>query len=246
MDKKEKKKVENLDDLLNSLKDEHSKNLDESFKAFDEFTKEDNQLHLYNNIFTPAQQELYNGVVGELDKVFEKDDTASIHNKEKEIKKAVVSGLKKYFGKVQPSITQAIEDLGMDDEEAYEHLVGHYDRHVGADGKKVKSIGDLADLARNKKGKVGHVKKVIPELTQNHIESAMNHLINKYGNHHFSKYHGIEIASYLKPKLEKEGFEIDDKVGFAQGELNDMLELRKKYLLKKEAKYLKKPEEKKK
>src|SRR3989344_9313567 len=133
-DAKEKSKPKNLDELLEGLKTEHSKTLDESFKAFDEFTKEENQNHLYNNVFMPAQQDLYNGITSELDKIF-KDDNASTHNKEAEIKKAVSAGLKKYFDRVQPNITKVIKELGMDDDEAYEHLASHYDQHVGADGK---------------------------------------------------------------------------------------------------------------
>ncbi|MBU0460460.1 MAG: hypothetical protein KKH52_01060 [Nanoarchaeota archaeon] len=240
---KKESKPSSIDDLLANLKNEHSKDLDASFKAHDAFNKEENQNHLYNNIFMPAQKGLYDGIVGELDKIF-KDDSASVHNKEKEIKQAVTAGLTKYFDKTQPSITKAIKDLGMDADEAYDHLTGAYDTHVGADGKKIASIRLLATAAKNKKGKVHQVKRLIPGITDKHIDSALEQLGNQHLTHHFSKYHGAEIAAYMKPKLEKEGFEIKDKVGFARGDLGDMLELRKSILEKKDHKYLKKAEKK--
>ncbi len=244
---KESKKPANLDELLDSLKQEHSKGLDESFKAFDAFNDEKNQNHLYNNIFYPAQQDLYNGIVSELDKIFGKDDTASIHKKEAEVKKAVVAGLKKYFAKTHPAVTKAIEDLEMNDDEAYDHLVGHYDQHVAAGGRgEIPSITELVKMVKEKKNTVGHLKREIPKLTEKHIDGALARLQNQYINHHFSKYHPIEIATYLKPQLEKEGFEIKDKVGFAHGEIGTMLGLREKYVLKKGHQYVGKKEEKKK
>lgn len=246
---KDSKKPANLDELLDGLKQEHSKGLDESFKAFDAFNEDSNQLHLYNNIFYPAQQDLYNGIVGELDKIFGKNDTASVHKKEAEVKKAIVAGLKKYFTKVQPAVTKAIDSLGMDDDEAYEHLTGHYDRHVAADGRRIPSITGLAELVKGKKNTVGHIKRAIPELTGKHIEGALSKLGSQYVQHHFSKYHGSEIAGYIKPQLEKQGFEIKDKVGFAQGDLNEMLKIRSQYILHKGESthpYVSKKEEKKK
>ncbi len=227
------KKPANLDELLEGLRQEHSKSLDESFKAFDAFSNDENQNHLYNKIFYPAQQDLYNGIVQELDKIFGKDDKASIHKKEAEVKKAIVAGLKKYFDKTHPGVTKAINDLGMDTDEAYEHLTSHYDRQVAADGRKIPSITGLVELVKGKKNTVGHMKRQIPELTQKHIEGALGHLQGQYIQHHFSKYHPSAIAAYLKPQLEKEGFEITDKVGFARGDLGEMLQLRGQYILKK-------------
>ncbi|MBI2146386.1 hypothetical protein HYU22_03535 [Candidatus Woesearchaeota archaeon] len=243
MAKKGEKKPANLDELLDSLKQEHSKGLDESFKAFDAFSNEENQNHLYNNIFYPAQQDLYTGIVQELDKIFGKNDTASVHKKEAEVKRAIVAGLKKYFAKTHPAVTKAIDSLGMDADEAYEHLTSQYDRHVAADGRKIPSITGLVELVKGKKNTVGHVKRQIPELTQKHIEGALGRLQGQYLQHHFSKYHGAEIAGYLKPKLEQEGFEIKDKVGFAQGDLGEMLRLREQYILKKGHQYVGRREE---
>ena len=65
--KEEKKKPKNLDDFLDQLAQEHSKSLDESFKAYDEFHKDENQLHMYNRILTPAQDSLYTALVSNLD-----------------------------------------------------------------------------------------------------------------------------------------------------------------------------------
>lgn len=240
-----KKKAKNLDELLGQLGEEHSKDLDSSFKAWGEFNKDETQNHLYNRIFKPAQTALYEGISAELDKIFEEKggDDASVHNKEQEIKKAVVAGLKKYFEKTLPSVTKSMDDLGMDENEQYEHLVGAYDEHIGADGKNVIGIRALApSMARGRKNTVGHVKKFIDQITDKHIGSALGQLSEKYAAHHFSKYNGAHIAGYLKPKLEAKGFEIEDKVSYARGSLDDMLELHKSVLEGKGHKYLKKAE----
>ncbi|MBI2103324.1 hypothetical protein HYT55_05760 [Candidatus Woesearchaeota archaeon] len=245
-DEKKKKSVKNLDDLMESMRDEHSKDLDASFKAWDNFTKEENQNHLYNNVFTPAQDKLYDSIKGELDKVFGKDggDETKVLGKKKEIRKAIGIGIKEYFKGVHPSYTKFMDDLKLDEDDQYDMLVKLYDDHIGAGKiKGVRSISQLEALTRDKKATVGHIKKEIHERGAEHIKGAMGMMENQYITHHFSKYRGPEIAAYLKPHIEKAGFEIEDKLGYAISELGELLKMREAVVEKKGHPYLTKKKE---
>ncbi len=246
-DKKEKK-PSSIDDLLEGMAKDHSKNLDEAFAAHDKWTKDEHQNHLYNNIFSPGIDGLYSTITSELDKMFSKDDEAKVYQKEKEIKKAVVAGLKKYFEKVQPSVTKAIENSGMDEAEQYEYLSSMYDDHVGVGTNigqqlKIPSIKSLTDHARNKKSTVGHLKRQLSgEVRDKYITGAMMKLGTKHTSHHFARYDPHVIAAYLKPKLEKAGYEIEDALGFYQADLGELIGLRKSVVEGKGHDYIKKKE----
>lgn len=245
-DEKKKKPIKNLDDLMDSMKNEHSKDLDSSFKAWDEFSKEENQNHLYNDVFTPAQDQLYAGIKGELDKVFGKSggDEAKIQGKKKEIKKAIATGIKEYFKSTTPSYTKFMDDLKLDEDDQYDMLVKLYDEHIGV-GKiqGVKSISELESLTRDKKATVGHLKKSAHLQKGKHTEGAIGMLQNHYISHHFAKYRGPEIAAYLKPHIEKAGFEIEDKLGYATADLGELLKMREAVIEKKGHHYLAKKKE---
>jgi len=245
-DEKKKKPIKNLDDLMDSMKNEHSKDLDSSFKALDEFTKDENQNHLYNNVFTPAQDKLYAGIKGELDKVFAKSggDEAKIQGKKKEVKKAIAMGIKEYFKSTTPSYTRFMDDLKLDEDDQYDMLVKLYDEHVGV-GKiqGVKSISELELLTRDKKATVGHFKRVANMQKGKHTEGAMNMTYSQYLGHHFAKYRGPEIAAYLKPHIERAGFEIEDKLGYATADLGELIKMRESLIEKKGHPYLTKKKE---
>lgn len=248
--KEEKKKPQHLDDFLKSLETDHSKSLDEAFKARDEFEKEENQNHLYVNVFVPGQDALYTTLVTELDKAFEKKDDKKIEKQEErdKVKKAVGKALKKYFEKVQPSISKTIDDMKMDDNEQYEFLTQMYDDHTGAGTQlgqqlEVGSIkGTIERLFKDKKT-IGHIKKNIYDSRANQMKGAIELLGNKYLSHHFNKYHSTTIAAYLKPKLEKTGFEIKDKLGYATMKTEQLLEMRKAAIEKEIHPYLTKKKE---
>ncbi len=245
--KGEKKKPKSLDDVLAEFQEQHSKNLDESFKVHDAFMKEENQNHLYNHIFSPGQDSLYNSIKSELDKAFKGDDEAKIHGKKEDIKKAVTKGLKKYFETVQPSLTKVMDDLKMDEGEQYDYLTSMYDDHVGAGKiKGVNSIKGIEELLKNKKMTVGHIKRHLYDQKTKHIEGALQLLQSKHVTHHFARYHPAQIAGYLRPQLEKAGFEVEDKVGYASADLGELLGLRRGIIEKEGHPYLKKKEEKKK
>ena len=236
-----KKKNTSLDDFFDGLKSKHSKNLDESFKAYDDFNKTIDEW--YVDVFAPAQDQLYATIEANIKKSI--GSGKKVHNKEKELKKAVLEGLKEYFEKVHPSITKAMEDSNLTEDEQYKYLTGIYDEHIaaGAGGKKTTSIKGIAGMAADKTTKVEGLLKMLYIQKVQHAEAATNTLKQKFIGHHFSKYHPVEIGSYLKPKLEKAGAEIEDKAGYIQAELGDLFELRDAVIQKKGHKYLKKKEE---
>ncbi len=245
-DEKKKKPAKDLDDLMDSMRGENSKDLDASFKALDEFTKDENQDHLYNNVFTPAQDKLYAGIKGELDKVFGKagGDEAKVFGKKKEIKKAIATGIKEYFKSTTPSYTKFMDDLKLDEDDQYDMLVKLYDEHIGV-GKieGVRSISELESLARDRKATVGRIRRLAHLQKAEHTKGALSMTHNQYVSHHFAKYRGPEVAAYLKPHVEKAGFEIEDKLSYATAGLNDLLKIRESLIEKKGHPYLAKKKE---
>jgi len=249
--KEEKKKPKNLDDVLAQMAGEHSKDLDASFKALDEFNKDENQMHLYNNILAPAQDAMYNALVSALDKEFEKKDETKLAKTEQhdKVRKGVGKALRAYFEKVNPHVIKAMDDLKMDDKEQYEHLSALYDEHTGANprDKNNPGIRAIVESLIHQKKTVGHVKKGLYERKPTSAQAALDQIADKYKNHHFAKYHNTQIAAYLKPKIEKAGFEIEDKVGYSQADKDALFGLRTAILEKKGYHFLKKkPEEDKK
>ncbi len=245
MSKDKPKKPKSIDDMFIDMQSTNSKDLDTAFKAHDSFTKEENMNHWYNNVFSPAQQGMYDAIKTELDKAFQNDDDAKTEKKKDEVKKAVTAGLKKYFDKSHPGILSRMKDLGIDEKDQYDFLTGMYDEQVGAGKiKGVDSIKAIEELAKGKKTTVGHLKKHVDESKGKYINGALTVLNSRYVQHHFNKFHPTEIAAYLKPHLDRAGFEVEDKLGYATSELSDLLQLRKSlvsgeghpYLKKKEAK----------
>ncbi len=216
----------NLDDLLHQLEGNHSKSLDEAFKAYDEIVKEEHQNHVFN-MLAPAHDKLYAAISEKLDDKF-KDDDVKPKDKEKEVKQAVAHGLKEYFKMVQPSITKVIEDLHMDEDEQYGYLTSLYDRHVGADqqGSEAKSIRRIEALAKSGKATIGRIKRDLYNMKDKHIEGALGATIQKQVSHHLAKYTPIDIARYLVPKLQEAGYDIKDKLGYATASVEELLKMR--------------------
>jgi hypothetical protein len=246
--KKELPKPKNIDDLLASMQGEHSKDLDAAFKAHDAYTKDENQNHIYNNILAKASTEMYNSMSGSLDKSFSGKDETKIKTAEhrKQVKKAISGGIEKYFEKAQPGVKKLMDGLNMSDDEKYDYLTSMYDDHVGVgaiDG--VESIREETEKLMKKNKTVGHVKKKLYQVKGTHAEGARVVLQSKHTNHHFAKFDKTQVAAYLMPKLEKEGFEIEHKVDYATANLGNLLGLRKSLLEKEGHAYLKKKEMKK-
>lgn len=247
--KEEKKKPQNLDDFLASLEKEHSTSMDKAFEAYDDFVKDENQLHLYNHILKPAQDCLYSTLVSSLDKEFKEKDETKLEKEEhhKKVKKAVAKALQAYFEKTHPHVVQIMTDLGMSEEDQYEHLTSQYDDHIGADPRNKDNPGIRAIVQSLIHGKktVGHVKKAVSDKMKAAAEGALGNLNERYKHHHFDQYNKMQIAAYLKPKLEKEGFEVKEKLGYVNADLDTLLGLRRGVIEKEGHPYLTKKKEKK-
>jgi hypothetical protein len=235
------KKVKNLDEIFETEK------LDEAFKAYDK-TKE-SFGSWYADILMPAQDKLYDTIKTKLDKLFEGNNDAKLAGKKKEIQQAIVEGLKEYFNHAQPSILKGMEGM-KDDEEQYEYLTHHYDMHVGA-GKEgrgrregAETIKRLLGYATNKKAKLADLKKDLWDQKKDHAEGALAELATKQIHQHFGKYHPVVIGNYLKPKLEENKFEIEDKIGYGNASIFELIGLRERAIKKKEIRYLGPKEEK--
>jgi hypothetical protein len=135
----------------------------------------------------------------------------------------------------------------MDEDQQYDYLTEQYNTQVGVgtrvgDALKIKDIRSIEGLSTDKNATVGHLKAHLYRENAKYVEGSVQIVNSKFVSHHLGKYHPTKIAAYLRPKLEKEGHEVEDKIGFATGSLGDMLELRKSLVNKEGHKYLKKKE----
>lgn len=215
-----------LDDIFEDFTKKHFKDFHEAYQAHKEFTEIENLDEMFNNLFAPAQDEMYQTIKAELDNSFE-SDRDKIYGKKKEIRKAVTAGLKKYFEKVQPSILKKIEEMEMDEDEMYETLAGLYDQHTGAmtqEGQKkgIVPIRNLEVMARKKGISVGTLKKQLYSQKPRHAQAAVDYLVDKHWETHFGKYHGPTLAANMKKELEKEGYEIEDKPQYMLQDVADV------------------------
>ncbi len=214
-----------LDDFFADLKENPSKEIKGSLKNYEEFTKEENLNDLYNKVFTPAHDKLYEKATEHL-KGIGGDDTKT-EDKKEELQKAIVEGLKAYFKKVQPSIVEALEENGVDDvEEQYQFLTAQYDDHIGADVRKGEGLTGIAEtFAKSKKLTLGHLKRHLRENQTKHAQKALDVIVEKYAAHHFTKYHPVELAKYLKPHVEKAGLEVENKLRFIQLSYGELIHI---------------------
>ena len=224
-DSHDKKKYIHLDDFFADLTEKHSKKIEESLKKYEEFTEEENLNNLYNNVFTPAHDEFYKTVTEHLKTIGE--DETKTEDKKEELQKAIVEGLKAYFEKVQPSIVKALEEHQIGDvEDQYHFLTTQYDEHIGADFRKGEGLTAIAEqFAKSKKLTLGHLKRRLWENQTKHAQKALDTIVNKYAAHHFTQYHPVDLAKYLKPHIEKAGLEVEDKLKFIQLSYGDLIHI---------------------
>jgi hypothetical protein len=215
----------NLDDFFEELEKEGSKDLKDAFKKYDAYTKDENQNHIYNNIFIPGLTKMYDSFKGELDKTFKKDD-AKVYGKKKELKKAAIEGMKKFFESTSPEILKTVEGI-KDENELYERLVKMYDEHTGADLQKGEGIDALIDsYSKDKKATVGHVKRTLHGMQATHAEGGLRYLQGKQINRHFGHYRTHKVAAHVAKEIEsRPGYKVD-KGEFAGHNLYQLLNVR--------------------
>lgn len=202
MAKDEIKLHKNLDDMFDELEKDATPNIKEAFKKYDKFKEDDNLDHYYNNVFTPAVNEMYKGFTEALDKTFKKDD-AKVYGKKKDLKKAAIEGMKKFFKKVHPSLLESVKDI-TDDDILYERLASKYNEHVGATEDNGRGIELVVEgYSRDRKASVGTVKKglhgQIPGLTQGGVE----YIKGKHTNKYIGNYRSHIVANHVRKEIER-------------------------------------------
>ncbi len=215
----------NLDDFFDELEKDGSSGLKDAFKKHDTFNKDENLDHYYNKIFTPGIDEMYKGFTGALDKAFGKDD-AKVYGKKKDLKKAAIEGMKKFFEKVHPSILEAIKEI-KDEDKIYDKLASMYNEHVGANQQNGRAIQALVDsYARNRKASVGTLKRDFhgrkAELTQGGIE----YITSKHQERHIDHYRPHKVAAHVKKEIEaRKGYKVNME-DFGELPIDRLIEVR--------------------
>ncbi|MBN2052003.1 hypothetical protein JW756_00695 [Candidatus Woesearchaeota archaeon] len=224
IDYKKDKKYKNLDDFFDHMAETHYKELSDSFKDLDNFKEDEHLNHLYNNIFTPGQDELYNKTTAELNNIF-KDDNAKLHNKKEDIQKALVKGILAYFEKVHPGALKDFDKSASVDEQ-YKILSGLMDEFLGLDSRSP-FYQILADqFAKDKKITVGHLKRQLKQIQAEHIGSAVDYLVEQKTNASLAGKHRIHIAAHVKTEAEKAGYTLDDRVRYSSHQTDVLLRIR--------------------
>lgn len=199
----------NLDDFFDELEKDGSKDLKDAFKKYDTFNKDVNLDHYYNNIFTPGIDEMYKGFTGALDKTFGKDD-AKIYGKKKELKKAAIEGMKKFFQKVHPSALEAIKDM-KDEDKIYERLSSLYNEHVGANEENGRGIDMLIEAySRDRKASVGTLKRTLHGIKGELTQGGVDYVRGKHVQRHLSHYRPHKIAAHVRKDIEaRKGYKVN-------------------------------------
>jgi len=199
----------NLDDFFDELEKDGSKDLKDAFKKYDEFSKDENLDHYYNNIFAPAVDEMYKAFKGSLDKTFGKDD-AKVYGKKKELKKAAIEGMKKFFGKVHPSVLDAIKDI-KDEDKIYERLASLYNEHVGARDDNGRGIDAIIEAySRDRKASVGTVKRGLHGLQGELTQGGVDYIKGKHAQRHLGHYRSHKIAAHVRKEIEgRKGYKVN-------------------------------------
>lgn len=242
-----KKKPKNIDEIFDEFAQEQSKSISDAFKAHDKHQEDEVQFRYLHEMFIPGHTELYQTAVSEIDKAFkeEKGDSTKIAQKHHgKIKKAVSEGLKKYFAKVQPSVLDAVKD--MDPEEAYEHLVGMYDDHIGGgEVEGSKPLRKSIDSLLKGKKKVGDLKSLLYEIGPSNSSAAKEVINSKHLSQRIAPYQH-RLHAHIRKELEKSGHEVkgEHQSDFYHLGLGDLLGMRKIYLEGKGHPYLKNKEKK--
>jgi len=215
---------ENLDHYLDYLHKTNAPDIDNALEEWDEFNKDENINHLINNLFTPAQDQLYQTFVKKMGK---DDDTAKLSDKKDEMKSALVESLKAYFGKVHPSVTKSdsfkkvIGDMSLD--EQFEYMGQLYDSHVGAQKGRFKAVFESSA----KRGKtIGDYKILLSQNRIQHADHGVQVMKGRLQGHLFSKYHGPELAGRLISDFNQMGHTIDDHVTYGTLDTGRLLHVR--------------------
>jgi hypothetical protein len=245
-DKKEKK-TQSIDDVFDEMAKGNADSIKKAMKARDDYIKPENQNKLFNDLFFPAQRALYDTSISGLDNEFESekgDETKLSKKHEDKVKKAMAKGLRAYFKKVQPSIFKSAE--GMNDEDAYQHLVNQYDEHIGnGEVEGSTKLGDLINQMIRGEAKVGDLKFKLAGIDKNNALAAGQILTGKYVSHHIGP-HQHRLHAYIKKDLEKKGFQLKDdrKTMFYRSGPDQLIKLKDTYSKKETHPFIEEAKEK--
>ena len=197
--------IKDMDDLYQRFKEEERhKKVKEAFEAVDAFLGDENQNNLYNNILTPAFDELYKTLESGLKSELGKDAT-KLYGKKDKIKKVMIEALKKFFEKAMPSVLKGIEGE-TDSEAVYKILSHHYGEVTGAEGIIDKLV---EDYSADKKKTVGHLKRHFKSSEDDYKALILNKLAGTYSTVHLGHFNKPDVAHYVRELAEKKNFEID-------------------------------------
>ncbi len=188
--------IEDMDDLYQRFKEEdRHKEVKKAFEAVDEFMDNKTQDNLYNNVLTPAFDELYKALESGLKDELGKDST-KLYGKKDKLKKVMIDALKKFFEKAMPSVLKGIEGE-TDPEEVYKILTHHYGEVVGEDIN-----GILETYSADDDATIGNLKRGIKSTENERKGGVLGKLRDRYTLVHLSHFNKPDVAHYVRELAE--------------------------------------------
>jgi hypothetical protein len=225
-------RAKHYDDFLDKLKDEETGSIDDAIDKIKNFEDKGNRHHYMFEKFKPASTKLYDTFKTKLHGHFGDGFDASVHGEEneKKVKNALFEALKDYMSVVRPGAVDALEELGIDEEDGLDHLMGLYDKMIGVNPQDRTSQGDpngpksirlLLNPTRSKDGTLGDLLEMSADREQD-IGHSWKQIHNKYAMHHLNKFDSHQFLKHAYAKVKDHGlYELSDKSKFLnQGKMS--------------------------
>jgi len=234
-------KPSHIDEVLADLRKTSAGEIDDAFKAYDEYDKPETANHINLEILKPGQDTMYAKVSDEIQGSVGKNEE-KLKGKKAEVKSALREGLREYFDKVMPSVNKTMDNLGLSEDDQYKFLTKMYDDHIGVGQlKDAKSIKNLEALADSDDTTVGHLRMQMAQRIGD-TQLAKQMIDSKHFQHYFSNHDAHVVAAHLQPQFEEAGYEIKNKLAYATADHGTLLDMRKSKLKGEDHPLLKKSE----
>jgi hypothetical protein len=123
-----------------------------------------------------------------------------------------------------PDVLDVIDELGLDDDEALDHLSSLYD-NMHATSQDYQPIKGIAELTKKKDLTLGRLAKALLDRRSKDPQEAFRLLSGKYATHHLSKFDQHQLFKHAYGKVKDSDYEIDDKAQFVSQDSNSLINL---------------------
>jgi len=218
-------KPTNLDELLTP-----EKTIEEAFQHYDTQMKDENQLHIFNNITSKGIDDFYTAFSKKLDEKFSGNDNASLYGEEDKVKEAKLAGLKAFFKRVSPKTLKAIEEAG-DWKEQYKIAAHHFDSEMMGVNPRAGEKGldaIVTEFTDDKEKTVGHLKQRMYLSKGQQAVKIQGHITMANAHRYLNQFSKTDIMSYVKGLVGKSEQELNSLSKFYTAPIHHLIGVRNK------------------